>query len=86
MRPWNPAVENQATDRTHRIGQTKTVHVYYPIATRDEFPTVEQVLDKLLDEKRQLAEDVVVPSATLRVTEQELLQRVFAGVAVEETG
>ena len=31
---WNPAVENQATDRAHRIGQDKTVFVYKLIATR----------------------------------------------------
>src|SRR5699024_2853889 len=30
---WNPAVENQATDRVYRIGQEKDVHVYYPIVT-----------------------------------------------------
>ena len=77
MRPWNPAVENQATDRTHRIGQDKHVHVYYPIAEHDEFPSVEQVLNQMLEAKRQLATDVLVPSSKLRVTEQEMMDRVF---------
>ncbi len=81
MRPWNPAVENQATDRTHRIGQKKVVHVYYPIATHDEFQTVEQVLNQLLEDKRQLATDVLVPSMNLRADEKEMMERVFQASA-----
>ncbi|MEM6561015.1 MAG: DEAD/DEAH box helicase, partial [Planctomycetota bacterium] len=52
---WNPAVENQATDRAHRIGQTKTVQVHKFIT----LGTVEERIDKLLDDKRQLAENIV---------------------------
>jgi len=77
MRPWNPAIENQATDRTHRIGQQKPVHVYHPIATCEEFRTVEQVLDELLQDKNQLATDVLVPSDQLRVKDDEILEEVF---------
>jgi len=79
MRPWNPAVENQATDRTHRIGQKKIVHVYYPIAVTEGFRTAEEVLDQLLGDKGQLATDVLVPSSELRVKEKELMDRVFGG-------
>ncbi len=61
---WNPAVENQATDRAYRIGQTKDVHVYQIITTDTEnFPqgTVEQLMHQLLEDKRNLAENVIIP-------------------------
>jgi superfamily II DNA or RNA helicase len=48
---WNPAVEAQATDRAHRIGQTKSVFVYKLIAE----DTVEQRMLQLQAEKRELA-------------------------------
>ena len=53
---WNPAVENQATDRAHRIGQTRTVMVHLLICAG----TLEDRIDTLLEEKRRLAGDVVV--------------------------
>jgi len=49
---WNPAVENQATDRAHRIGQTKNVFVYKLIAKG----TVEERMLQLQEQKRILAE------------------------------
>ena len=56
---WNPAKENQATDRVYRIGQTRPVTVYYPIICSDEFTTVEEKLDNLLRSKEDLARDVL---------------------------
>lgn len=53
---WNPAVENQATDRAHRIGQLRTVFVHLFICAG----TLEDRIDALLEEKRRLAGDVVV--------------------------
>ena len=52
---WNPAVENQATDRAHRIGQAKTVFVHTFICAG----TLEDRIDELLVSKRQLADEVV---------------------------
>ncbi|MHB1286397.1 MAG: SNF2-related protein [Leptospirales bacterium] len=59
MRPWNPATEDQATDRAYRIGQTKDVHVYYPVVCADDFVTFDVKLDKLLERKRALSEDML---------------------------
>ncbi len=51
---WNPAVENQATDRAHRIGQTKTVFVQ-KLIVRD---TVEEKILKLQEKKKKLIDDL----------------------------
>lgn len=72
-RPWNPAKENQATDRVHRIGQTKPVTVYYPIVKNESFVTVEQRLAELIKSKEELARDVLRPSSELGVKPEELL-------------
>lgn len=61
---WNPAVENQATDRAYRIGQERDVYVYQIITTdKTNFPngTVEELMHQLLEHKRSLAENVIVP-------------------------
>lgn len=52
---WNPAVEDQAADRAHRLGQTKPVNIYR-LVTRD---TIEQKILQLHGEKRELAESVL---------------------------
>lgn len=58
-RPWNPAKEDQATDRAYRIGQEKEVFVYYPTIVSDNYVTFEQTLDGLLARKRALAGDML---------------------------
>lgn len=52
---WNPAVEDQASDRVHRIGQTQPVTIYRLIAT----DTIEEKIIKLHTEKRDLADKVL---------------------------
>ena len=52
---WNPAVEAQAVDRTHRIGQDKTVMVYRLVAE----DTIEEKVVALQERKRELFDKVV---------------------------
>jgi superfamily II DNA or RNA helicase len=55
---WNPAKENQATDRVHRIGQKRFVQVF-KLLTRD---TIEERIDSLIRTKAELMEQVVGPT------------------------
>jgi superfamily II DNA or RNA helicase len=76
---WNPAVENQATDRAFRIGQTKNVLVHKFLCRG----TVEEKIDWLLDSKRQLSQDLLEGSAEVLLTEMkddELLKLVALDV------
>lgn len=68
-RPWNPAKEDQATDRAYRIGQCRTVHVYYPTITSDNYPTFETKLDSLLERKRELSKEMLNGSGDVGVEE-----------------
>lgn len=62
---WNPAVEDQATDRAYRIGQSRPVTVHLPIATHPD-PTIgpfsfDHRLDALMERKRELSRGLLVP-------------------------
>ncbi|MPZ55992.1 MAG: ATP-dependent helicase [Rhizobiales bacterium] len=82
---WNPAVENQATDRAFRIGQTKNVLVHKFICRG----TVEDKIDQLIESKKQLAGDFLSGGAEMVLTEmkdEELLRLVALdlGAAMKE--
>ena len=62
---WNPAVENQATDRAFRIGQTKNVLVHKFVCRG----TVEEKIDRLIESKRQLSDELLEGGADLVLTE-----------------
>lgn len=64
-RTWNPAKEDQATDRAYRIGQKKDVYVYYPVVRADDFLTFDVKLDQLLSKRRELASDILNGSGDL---------------------
>ncbi|MBI2729920.1 MAG: SNF2 helicase associated domain-containing protein [Sphingobacteriales bacterium] len=57
---WNPAVEQQAIDRTHRIGQTKNIFAYRMICK----DTIEDKILQLQDRKRSLAKELIADDAT----------------------
>jgi len=83
---WNPAVENQATDRAFRIGQTKNVLVHKFVCRG----TVEEKIDQLIESKRQLSQDLLEGGAELLLTElkdEELLKLVALDInaAMKET-
>ncbi|SAK95619.1 helicase SNF2 [Caballeronia glebae] len=68
-RNWNPAKEDQATDRAYRIGQKREVCVYLPIVRAEDFKTFEVRLDELLKEKRKLAGDMLNGTGTVMPTD-----------------
>jgi non-specific serine/threonine protein kinase len=82
---WNPAVENQATDRAFRIGQTKNVLVHKFVCRG----TVEERIDALIESKKELARDVLEGGGEVALTEmgdEELLGllRLDLATALEE--
>ena len=70
---WNPAKEDQASDRVYRIGQTRPVHIYLPMATHPGFRTFDVVLHELLERKRQLSQGTLFPTEQAEVTRTEIL-------------
>jgi len=62
---WNPAVENQATDRAFRIGQTKDVFVHKLITTG----TIEEKIDNMIEAKQKLAGEIIAESGENWITE-----------------
>lgn len=62
---WNPAVEDQCTDRVHRIGQERVVHVHHVLAVHPEYAerSFDVRLAALLDRKRLLNRSVLAPTA-----------------------
>jgi non-specific serine/threonine protein kinase len=62
---WNPAVENQATDRAYRIGQKRNVLVHKFVCRG----TIEDKIDQLIDSKRRLAEDFLGAGGEVNLTE-----------------
>ncbi len=70
---WNPAKEDQASDRVYRIGQERPVHIYLPMATHSKFKTFDVILHELLERKRQLSQDTLFPTERAEVKPAEIL-------------
>ncbi len=70
---WNPAIEAQATDRAHRIGQKQAVTVYHLISEG----TIEQKIQRLHNRKKELADNILkATDMSYRLTGEELLEMV----------
>src|SRR5947199_10869804 len=85
-RTWNPAKEDQATDRAYRIGQKKDVYVYYPVVVADDFATFDVRLDELLTKKRELANDMLNGAGDVGPSDFNIAEVVpaSAGVGLDE--
>ena len=81
---WNPAVEDQATDRAHRIGQTRAVQVHRLVTEG----TIEQKVGLLLQRKRDLAESVLGAGETAltELSDRELRDLVTLRTPAGDTG
>ncbi|HPQ97185.1 MAG TPA: C-terminal helicase domain-containing protein, partial [Thiolinea sp.] len=82
---WNPAVEQQATDRAYRIGQDKPVFVYKLLVEN----TVEEKILRLQEKKQQLADGIYGdgPEAVQPFTQEELMDLLQPlGIGAGQTG
>ena len=62
---WNPAVEDQCSDRIYRIGQKRTVFIHYPLAVHPAYQhgSFDIKLNELLERKRELSRNLLLPAA-----------------------
>jgi hypothetical protein len=83
---WNPAVEDQATDRAYRIGQTRPVTIHIPMAIHPDEAigpsSFDQRLDALMERKRSLSRGLLMPPESERDVE-DLLADVLDGKRAE---
>jgi len=71
---WNPAVENQATDRAYRIGQKRFVHVHKLISTG----TLEEKIDDMLEKKQALNDEIIQSESWITELSTTDLKELFA--------
>jgi SNF2 family DNA or RNA helicase len=80
-RHWNPAKEDQASDRVFRIGQTKDVNVYLPILKHPSIDSFDVNLHRLLSNKVTLKDAVITPE---EVTNEEMGAAIFRAAVNQE--
>lgn len=76
-RHWNPAKEDQATDRVYRIGQKKKVYVYNLIGKIKGIQTFDEKLDALLSRKQNIKGAVLFPSNRLEISNEDFIKSVL---------
>jgi len=80
---WNPAVEDQCTDRIYRMGQDRPVHVYYPMAIHPSPSIADKSFDlqlnDLLERKRDLSRDMLMPPIDSMADENSLYRSTVGG-------
>jgi hypothetical protein len=84
-RMWNPAKEDQATDRAYRIGQCKEVFVYCPVVVAEDFITFDAKLHRLLEWKRSLSGDMLNGVGDLSQNDFGDIENVGGGNAFDNT-
>ena len=85
---WNPAKELQATDRAYRIGQSKEVFVYYPVASdpQGRFRSIDESLDSLLKRRKELAKEFLRPGCSEDDLTKDLARDLFSGERTQGAG
>jgi len=85
-RHWNPAKEQQATDRAYRIGQDKPVKVYYPMAIipNNEFKSFDEILNELLLRKSNLATNTLFPTEQIEISNKDFIDSLSSPTNVVE--
>jgi hypothetical protein len=74
---WNPAVEDQSTDRAFRIGQKKDVNVYIPMAIHPKYKdaSFDANLNRLLSKKRSLSYNALMPGTITKDEMKDLISQ-----------
>jgi SNF2 family DNA or RNA helicase len=77
---WNPAVEDQCSDRAYRIGQYKDVTIHYPLAIHPQFneKSFDMKLHTLLSKKRALSKTLLAPTAMSEKEAHDFLDDMFS--------
>ncbi|WP_321405748.1 DEAD/DEAH box helicase [Tolumonas auensis] len=78
---WNPAVEDQCSDRIYRIGQKRPVYIHYPMAVHPVYQqgSFDIKLNELLERKRELSRNLLLPAALTKDEINSLLNGSLAG-------
>lgn len=80
-RLWNPAKEDQATDRVYRLGQKRPAHIYLPMAIAPQIKTFDLILHELLERKRTLSQGALFPTEQAEVTPIEVFDKILSNTA-----
>lgn len=85
---WNPAVEDQCTDRVYRLKQTRPVHVYHPLAEHPQFGihSFDLRLEDLLREKRLISRAALAPASATSDDFDRLFQDVITERSIDDSG
>jgi hypothetical protein len=83
---WNPAVEDQCSDRIYRIGQTRDVNIHLPLAVHPTLgdASYDLVLSELLARKRNLSRDIVVSTQPTDEEVSQLMSTVMNGARPDD--